>query len=501
MQIFSEKGSWTGQLRTLVFAGIALISLAMHLPHFGKELVSIHVWRQAQTQSTILNFYEGDMNILNPQRNERGSGDGIYRMEFPLMQWLVAAGYRIFGNHLALTRIFMFIIGLFTGAGIWKLLSALFRSDALAAAGAWAFTFSPSFYYYTINPIPDNLALCFALWGLALFFAWIRSRRNITLIFSGLFLALGALCKLPFILYFAAPLVFIFREAAVEKRSNAWVQLLSVLAWLVPPLAWYAWVIPQWDTYGIIAGMGGNALPFAVVFSYLWFNIVSTLPELLLNYASLPLFLAGLWFVVRRKVWRNPMFLPLAMTGLAVIAYFLYELNMIAGVHDYYLFPFLPLLFILVTFGFSRLVQIPGKYWRFFALFILAILPLTAWLRMRVRWNEDSPGFNRDLLTYKTELRAATPKDALCVAGNDGSHHIFFYYIDRKGWGFDNDSLPAGALQAMIGEGARFLYCDSRMVDENRELKPCLERLVAERGSVRVYSLKNPSDTLTKRPD
>ena len=26
------------------------------------------------------------------------------------------------------------------------------------------------------------------------------------------------------------------------------------------------------------------------------------------------------------------------------------------------------------------------------------------------RWNNDSPGFNKDLLTYKTELQNAVPK-------------------------------------------------------------------------------------------
>ena len=45
---------------------------------------------------------------------------------------------------------------------------------------------------------------------------------------------------------------------------------------------------------------------------------------------------------------------------------------------------------------------------------------------MKERWSPENPGFNKDLLTYKNELRNAVPKDALVVAGNDKSHFIPF---------------------------------------------------------------------------
>jgi len=134
---------------------IAVISLAMHFKHFSKDLVSIHVWRQTETQTTIVNFYEEDFNILNPRQNNRGDGDGIFRMEFPLMQWMVAGTYKIFGHHLLITRIFMFIIGLFTIAGIYELVLQVLNKKIPAIIAAWTFSFSPGFYYYTINPQPD----------------------------------------------------------------------------------------------------------------------------------------------------------------------------------------------------------------------------------------------------------------------------------------------------------------------------------------------------------
>jgi hypothetical protein len=474
-----------------ILVSIALISLAMHFPHFSKDLISIHVWRQAQTQSTIVNFYEGDMNIFNPARNDRGNGDGVFRMEFPLMQWLVAATYKVFGNHLIITRIWMFVIGLFSVAGMYVLLSSIFKNKLLAVIGAWAFNFSPSFYYYTINPIPDNLALCCSIWGLALFFTWLNKNRIYLLWLSGLLLSAGALCKLPFILYFIAPLAWflipVFRGGFTRRSLTP---MLSVLVWILLPMAWYVWVIPGWDATGILRGVRSNEIPFETVLSYLWFNLVSTLPELLLNYGSLPFFLAGFFFLVRNNAFKKPVFPLLMLVGTGIIAYFLYEVNMIARVHDYYLFPFLPLLFMLVAYGAFHMIKQPRRSIRYLAIFLLLILPITAWLRMQVRWNEDSPGFNKDLLSYKNELRQAVPGDALCIAGNDDSHYIFFYYIDKKGWVFEKDNLPAAELGKMIGMGARYLYSDSRTIDGNEAVAVHFDELVAEKGSIRVYRLK-----------
>jgi hypothetical protein len=42
----------------------------------------------------------------------------------------------------------------------------------------------------------------------------------------------------------------------------------------------------------------------------------------------------------------------------------------------------------------------------------------------------------------------------------------------------------------MIGQGARYLYSDSRAMDENEALAAYFDTLVTEKGSIRVYRLK-----------
>lgn len=129
--------------------------------------------------------------------------------------------------------------------------------------------------------------------------------------------------------------------------------------------------------------------------------------------------------------------------------------------------------------------------WKYITIILLLILPVTCFLRMDGRWKPEAPRFNKDFLLYKDELRKAVPKDALIVTGNDISHFIYFYYTDKKGWGFDNDNLSSSDLNEMINKGAKYLYSDSRSLEENENIRQYLDSLILEKGSVRIYKLSN----------
>lgn len=475
--------------RNIVLLAIAFISLVMHYNHFSKDIISFHVWRQTQTQTNIINFYEGEMNIFNPQRNERADGNGIYRMEFPLMQWGVACAYKVFGNHIIVTRICMFIIGLFSVLGMYKLLMGFFQNINIALIGAWTFSFSPSFYYYIINPLPDNFALCCSIWGIALFLQWHRNKQIYYLVLSGIFLCIGTLCKLPFLLYYAIPFTY-FLFYAYENGINKLLisRFFGLFSFFIIPAIWYIIVIPQWSGNGIVLGMMDNAFSIVTILDYMQHNLFSTLPELLINYGSVLFFLAGFYFLYKNKAYKNSLFLPILVWSISVLSYFIFEINMIEKVHDYYLFPFYPLIFLLISYGAYHFFLINSRYTKALAILLFLILPLTCYLRMQDRWDLENPGFNKDLLVYKNDLRKAVPKNALVVVGNDNSPSVFFYYVDKKGWYFKEDQLTAKQLEHMIYKGAQYLYTDSRQVEEN--VKPLLDSLIMERGSIKVFKIK-----------
>lgn len=472
-------------LNKFILIGAFLTSFILHFPHFNKDLVSIHVWRQTQTQSTTLSFYEEDMNILNPKRNNRGDSDGFFRMEFPLLQWFNALLFNLFGNSILITRILMFLISILAVLGFYYLLKWLFNENLLASFGAWFFTFSPSFFYHSFNPLPDNLALCIAIWGLAFYFKWRKNNRSSNLVFGGILLAFGTLCKLPFILFYIIPFVFVFKDFS-QFNKRFFFTLLIFFSWFILPFAWYASVIPQWNGNPIVKGMLENSDSSSIIFDNLSHNLVSTLPELLLNYAATPLFILGLIFFMRRRAYKKPLFVPIFFFFLGLLAFLFFEINAIGKDHDYYLFPFYPLIFIAVAYGsFHFYKNSIGKY---LVITILVIAPLTCFLRLKDRWDESSPGFNKDLLIYKQALQTVVPKNALVVAGNDNSNFIFFYYIDKKGWGFNGDNLTQEDLNSYINKGAKYLYSDSPKVI--KVISPLLKNKIAQIGSISIYELK-----------
>lgn len=476
----------------IIFLAIAFTSLLIHLPHFKKDLISIHVWRQTQTQTTIDNFYEEDFNILNPRRNSRGSDDGIFRMEFPLMQWIVAGLYKIFGSSIVLTRVFMFITGLFSILGIFFLLKLIFKNNTAGIIGALALCFSPSFYYYTINPLPDNFALCFAIWGAYYNFKWIYKSKTKNLIIGSFLFSIAALCKLPFVLYWSIPISFLTIQLARKNiKIKAFLKDFSIsVAFIILPFSWYITVISGWEGNGIVSGMLENSSSSSEIFEYLSHNLVSVLPELLINYAALPFFLLGIFKIFKNKSFKSNHFYIYAIWGLSILAYFFFEINMIAKIHDYYLFPFYPLLIILIVSGALNMIYGQKRTLKYIAIALLLLLPITAYVRMHVRWNEDNPGFNKDLLIHKNDLQSSVPDDALCVVGNDISHHIFFYYIHKKGWCFEEDYLTGSELHKMINDGAEYLYTDSEVVMNNPEIIKLCDENIANYGSIYVWKLK-----------
>mgnify|MGYP001600289956 FL=1 len=118
--VFFEK-----HRRLLLFVFIPVLLLIMHWRIFTTPLVGVHVWRQSQTQQNIDNFVNEDFNILNPRLNNHGNENPVQRMEFPLMQWIFACFYKVFGNHLIISRILSFVIGLLSVWGMYALIRQL----------------------------------------------------------------------------------------------------------------------------------------------------------------------------------------------------------------------------------------------------------------------------------------------------------------------------------------------------------------------------------------
>lgn len=479
------------------FGLLLVVQLILHSSVFQKDLLGFHVWRQTQTQNTILSFVEEDFNILNPRKNDRGAGDGIFRMEFPLSQWLIAIPVKFIGHPVFVSRLMNFLFAFLSIIGLYKWTKLYFTSKWILVAGIMLLSFSPVFYYYMVNPMPDNLALCFGIWGLFGFAKWQRTADYRYMIYGMLLFALASLVKLPFILYYS-----LFGWAIIfPSKSSGFKEKIKTLFYGVlcasPVLAWYIWVIPGWEGNGIVQGIFQmDPEQKSLYWHYVWFHIRTTLPELLLGWPAVPFFALGIYQLAKKKHSYFRTYGYYVVLGVLLIAYLMFEMNMIEKVHDYYFLPLLPLLVIVALLGIRQIQSCKFNDHLKKSILVLLIISLSVFSYFRIQSRWDRLGFNPDLLTFKNELRMAVPENALVCVGNDTSHHIFLYYVQKMGWAFENNWINAQIIREMIEKGCRYLYCDSRAIDQKPDIQALFGTKVAEYGSIKVFELKEPEDLL-----
>ena len=116
-----------------------LLSLALHWRVLSLDLIGWHCWRQTETQTVIKNFAQEDFNILNPRINDFGPVDRIFRMEFPIMQWLFACVYRLAGTEdIPLSRLLTFLLSACTVVGMFRLSRSVVGGSGAGLIAAWA---------------------------------------------------------------------------------------------------------------------------------------------------------------------------------------------------------------------------------------------------------------------------------------------------------------------------------------------------------------------------
>lgn len=483
----------------ITITAIAIVSLLMHWSIFQRDLIGIHVWRQSQTQLNITNFYRVGNNILHPRVNilDANGEQLIIRTDFPLMQWIVAQVYRVVGESIIVTRVCMFLLGLITTTGFFRLSLVLFKEFRVAAMAAWAFSFSPVFYYYTLNPIPDNLALCFAVWSLFCFVRYTSCQKNIYAWLSAALLGLAALVKLPYVLFgavYAHAFIFsVFNSGnkTINRMRSSISFALPYVLFIVPAAIWYYTVIPEWGENVVLKGNFNYSEQAGRVKEILSYHFTTMFPQLLLNYAAVVLLCCGVYSIFKKRYYKRPLFWQIGSGFLFVVLYFMYEFFPIDIIHDYYLMPFLPFLFLLVTAGIHLLFSYGG-----FVNYILAVaivlMPLLAFKTVQNNWTVERSYTNDFVIIHQEEFKKAIPSNAPVIFLNDVSLHIWPYLLDKKGYIFTNDQLPKEWIEDMIkNKNIRYMYSDSRVIDTSAAYQYLFDTVLLQKGTLKLIRLKS----------
>lgn len=475
----------------LILIILLSVSFVQHLEHFSKDIQGIHSWRQSQTMWNIRNFVRHDSNILNPRVNSfNGGRDNVYRYEFPIMQWGIAKVLTVFGEKIEIVRAQVFIIGAFSVLGIFLLVHFLMGNWLVALITAILFQYSPVFYYYTINPLPDNLALCCSIWYMYFILIYFAEKKNKHLILASIFILIATLAKLPFLMYAMISIVYFFTQIKNQKKLTfenikfASIQLLIVF----PSFVWYSWVIPTWSGNPVLNGGIKDDFSLVEYLKIAYYHATNMFPNTLLSMPVWILFIVGVVILVKQKSKFKSIYSLIFIT----FVYLILELKPIGIVHDYYMFPFLPWLYVIVGIGVEYLNRLSPN-----AKFALLIILLWSGYYTKnytdSMWSIEKSYFNEDVFLYSEDLKNAVPNEERCIILNDLSSYVFSYRIDKMGYIFRDDYLPIEWIEDMVvNDQVRYMYSDSEKINNSVELKKFVDEVILVRNTIKVFKLKNP---------
>ncbi len=479
----------------LILVSAIILCVILRLQIFTLDIQGNHAWRQTQTMWNIRNFVRHDSNILNPRDAKfNGGTDNILRLEFPIMQYTIATAQRILrSENILITRIILFIFSIFSIFGFYKLANIIFKDKLTAALSSVALLFSPLFYYYSINPLPDVFGFMCSVWYLYYISKFGISGSRNDGFFSALFIALAALSKLPFIMLGASSVFIFIRDIVKYKKVNftSFQFLIGNLLSLALIFSWYLWVIPQWEGDFVTKGIFSSSLSLNEIKDILEFHIEYFLLRHLLYWPVWLLFIIGLIkskFFLKHTPW-----LIYSFTG--VFIFYIYEFSVIQYAHDYYLFPFLALLYLFVAAGISFFNRRLNPYFRFLPILFILIAPFQAYINGNPKWLNANDPINLDVYKYHVELQEIVPDNEKCIILNDESGCIFSYNIDKMGHMFSNDHLPIDWIPDMIiNHDVTHMYSDSRVIDQDPAFQKYVDTMLLEAGSIHVYKLKSKED-------
>lgn len=474
----------SGDFKAVIFASICtfVLTFCLHYSVLHKDIIGFHSWRQSWTQTNIRNFTFEDFNILNPRINNMNfvGDERLFRNEFPLYQWIVGGFNKLTHYSVFHSRMINLIASFLGMIGMGIIAQQLLPRKASFLTGLWCLCWSPVFFFYSVNVLPDVFAFCFVVFSIGLLLLFIETKNELLWIFACLFFGLSALQKLPYIIFIPSFVIAIFFS------TNKIRLLLFLLASMIPAACWYSWVMPTWEN-GVTKGiLNTSSYNMNDLINYFKFYTLNAFPNLFIVKFMLPFLFVGAVGFFSGKFYSKKKHLVFLSAFPAVSAYFIFELNMLSYSHDYYLLGFLPFFIYFILLGFWWLYDRV----KWFALLPLLILPFTTYQNQIHQWDTANAGFDYDIAKYSKEIQNVLPEKAVCITGNDVSGHIYLYYLNRKGFTFTQNCLDTLWTKDFINRGANYFIADNTYVETNEMVTPFLDKLILIRGNIRVFKLR-----------
>jgi hypothetical protein len=450
-------------------AALLLLGLFLRVEGIRLDLIDHHCFREGTEAMMARHFDRQGLAPQYPQICGYAASPLIFVNEFPLYPLTVAAGYRLFGEHILLARLVSIVFSLGTAVLVFFLLRR-FCSNSAPLWGTLLFVLSPLGSYAGRCVLRHPMAFLFMVLAFYLWVLWVE--RPGWLLWGGVWLSAAITILMNFAnAYIGLPMLAVLLamrggKALLDRRIwvLAGLVLLPSVLWLKHASEFGAWFLTgpggvQQRSLGQFIGLTWlDAAFFKSLGFHLW--------HMLLTPAGCLLALGGLLIS-----WRSPFAWVVRIWALTVFVYFGFDHYPIAEVvHDYYfLHALVPAC---LAFGLAAgwLVEKAGDWiplrrdaghWGMTA--VLLVITLFSWYSfdrpLKKNFLEVEAGWLRHWTMAGKRVQETIPQGTPIVV--DRAVDALIYLCDHPGWVTDWQTLTEESLRSLIAHGAEYLLITS----------------------------------------
>ncbi len=449
------------------------------------------------------------MQFFEPRLLNLTSIDGKAMGEFPILYYLTAALYHIFGEHEFFLRFINLSIVTTGLLYLYKLLLKILNDTAYALIFTFLFFSSAILIYYSNNYLPDPAALGFTLIAWYFFYEFLVNRNNTrAFIISMLFFMFASLLKITYGLNPAAALLSLIVIEIFIKHNNSlkktYPYLLSFLLLFLIVAGWYIFLIkynavnegdyfftqtkPIWSL---------RNLQIEEVISYMYYYWLPSYYYESTLHVMLIVIIVGFIFLKTS----NKIILTIAVsTTIGSTIYFILFYSKFKD-HDYYFITLIPgIIFLVINSFISIRNRFPKIFNNIFVKLImtgLLFLSLNyAHKKVTLRYSLDDDKFGNigmQLLNARDYVNGiGISNDAKFIVLKDYTPNGSLYFLNRRGWTLsDTSASQLKEMQSYIEQGATHLVVTDHKYLQNSTIKNSVKRVIGQYKEAVIYSLKD----------
>lgn len=460
------------------------LSSVNYFYYLQNQVGGVHFWRATDSASFVAYYYENGMRFFDTGTYNLDSKEGRAASEFPILYYITAALWHLFGRSDMTLKI---LTGLIFFSGFYcffKLAIQKLGNIYIALLLTLLLLSSPVLLSYCNKFIPDTSALGFSLIGIYFFFKFYQTSNYRYYLWAWAFFILASLLKVtvaifPVAIFCLFITEYVFKINIAPKvvfSGNISRYLLPTLVLLLLVAGWVFWVI----YYNNINSCYIFLTKYAPIWQSSWkkivddYNLISVVQYPYYYYFSTTHFIIitiAIGLLLWRQ-WQNIAKWFFVFLVLGSIAYGVLFYNQFVQ-HDYYMFPFAVFLSLGTLFSLAAIIKKARKYQKGIVgiigafLFIMNILSYNFAARKvesHNRYGNYSYMFQNPTEFVGKIEEYGIPKNATIISIPDPTPNGTLYIMQRKG--YTSGGIPDYYVQKHINnaivKGANYLVISSK---------------------------------------